>query len=353
MDTLIKKGKAVIPVEYDFAKGAYSDGLFCVKKNNLYGYVNKSNKIIIPLQYDDAGEFSEGLAVVAKNGKLGCIDPTGTLVIPMVYSKIEPFSCGLALAKKDSGMFFMDKTGKKVFACDLEDYRSFSDSLALVKKDKKYGYIDTKGDVVIPIIYDWADNFEDGLAYVDLTIMGRQVKGYVDKKGYKYYKIPDFEAEKKERERQEEQAKNLAGYLRGFYNKMEVNDGHYIYKATSYKYTDNFKIKRVSDTRVHIQIDESTRDQYNVLDSAMVFTIDLMMDVKYGDLPFSFGMGQDQQGFLLSLPANMNPESSITSASGTYRPLDNKLTLFITTKKYSWKISAEKDYSYRPGTFND
>lgn len=348
-----KKGKEVIPVQYDYAIGNYSDGLFCVKKNDLYGYIDKSNKIIIPFQYKSASEFSEGLAVVGQNDKYGCIDNKGQMVIPAVYDKIEKFSCGLALAQKDNRWFFMDKTGKEAFAYEFENYRSFSDSFAVVKKDKKFGYINTAGEIVVPIIYEWADDFEDGLAYVNLNFMGRDIRGYIDKKGYKYYKIPDFEAEKKQREKQKEEEKNLAGYLKGYYNKMEMNDGHRIYKATSYKYTNNFRIKRISDTQIHIHINEVTRDQYNLIDSTLQIMVDVDMDVTYGDLPVTFSMGKDSQGFLLSLPPARNPVSEIISASGYYRPLDNKLTLYFTSKKFSWRIDAEKDFSYRPGSSND
>lgn len=348
-----KKGKEIIPVQYDHVMGNYSEGLFCVRKNDLFGYVDKANKVIIPFGFKSAGEFSEGLAVVSQNDKAGCIDSKGTMVIPAVYDKIEKFSCGLALAQKDNRWFFMDKTGKEVFAYEYENFRSFSDSFAVVKKDKKYGYINISGEVVVPIIYEWADDFQDGLAYVELNFMGRDIKGYIDSKGYKYYKIPDLEAEKKQREKQKEEEKNLAGYLKGYFNKMELNDGRRTYKAVSYKYTDNFRIKRISDTRVHIHINEETRDQYKLIDSTLRIMVDLDMDVSYGDLPVTFSWGKDRQGFLLSLPLNVNPASDIISASGYYKPLDNKLTLFIESKKYSWRIDAEKDFSYRPGYSND
>jgi hypothetical protein len=48
-----------------------------VKQNNKWGCVDKTGKIIIPIQFDDADEnsfyFSEGLAWVKLNGKWGII----------------------------------------------------------------------------------------------------------------------------------------------------------------------------------------------------------------------------------------------------------------------------------------
>ena len=47
----------------------YSEGLIPVLKNNKWGFIDKTGKEIIQLQYDDAGQFKEGLALVNKGGK--------------------------------------------------------------------------------------------------------------------------------------------------------------------------------------------------------------------------------------------------------------------------------------------
>ncbi|WP_435932419.1 WG repeat-containing protein [Moraxella bovoculi] len=66
---------------YDYVR-CLKDGLAIAKKNNKYGYVDKTGKVVVPIQYDETWFFSEGLAGVKQNGKWGFIDKTGEVVIP-------------------------------------------------------------------------------------------------------------------------------------------------------------------------------------------------------------------------------------------------------------------------------
>ena len=60
------------------------------------GYEDVTRKVVIPLQFDDAGYFSEGLAPVEIGEKWGFIDKTGKSVIPLQYYRAHSFSDGLA-----------------------------------------------------------------------------------------------------------------------------------------------------------------------------------------------------------------------------------------------------------------
>ena len=59
----------------------FSKILARVKQNNKYGYIDKTGKIVIQPQFDEANAFYEGLASVEKNKKWGYIDKTGKIVI--------------------------------------------------------------------------------------------------------------------------------------------------------------------------------------------------------------------------------------------------------------------------------
>lgn len=63
----------------------FSDGMAWVKQNGKYGFVDKTGKVVITIQYDYAGSFSGGLASVMQNGKSGFIDKKGEIVIPIQY----------------------------------------------------------------------------------------------------------------------------------------------------------------------------------------------------------------------------------------------------------------------------
>jgi hypothetical protein len=58
------------------------------KKGELWGFANRSGKIIIPPKYTDVKHFdSNGLARVERNGYFGKIDSTGNEIIPCIFSR--------------------------------------------------------------------------------------------------------------------------------------------------------------------------------------------------------------------------------------------------------------------------
>ena len=173
------QGNAFI-VSYDYT-GVFSEDLAKVKKDDKWGFIDKTGRLAIPLEYDYADKFFEGLAFVIKDDKWGFIDRTGKLAIPLEYDYAGVFSEGLAKVKKDGKYGYIDKTGRFAIPLKLEyDYAdNFFESLAVVIKDDKYGYIDKTGRLAIPLEYDYADKFFEGLA----KIKKDDKYGYIDKTG--------------------------------------------------------------------------------------------------------------------------------------------------------------------------
>ena len=60
-----------------------------VKRADLWGFINKEGREIIPCKYDIANSFSDGLAAVMCNNKWGFIDKDGKEVIPSRYTKMQ------------------------------------------------------------------------------------------------------------------------------------------------------------------------------------------------------------------------------------------------------------------------
>jgi hypothetical protein len=150
----------------------------------LCGYMDRTGKIVIPLQFHSAGDFSEGLAAVSKNSRGGYIDKTGKTVIPLQFGSVRNFSEGLAFVNLGPGgkYGYIDKTGKVVIQLQVplgSGYREsgFSEGLARVlvqihptgKYPYKYGYIDKTGEIVIQPQFDDAGDFSEGLAPVRLN----------------------------------------------------------------------------------------------------------------------------------------------------------------------------------------
>lgn len=152
--------------------GLFSEGLCSVSKNGLYGFMDKTGKIIIKLQYQEAGGFSEGLCLVKQNSKYGFIDKSGRMVIAAKYEDADSFSEGLALVKMNGKYGYIDKTGKMVIAPQWVDATSFGGGTATIKSDKKikytsgtvtgffvpYGVIDKTGKVISAMQWSVAED---------------------------------------------------------------------------------------------------------------------------------------------------------------------------------------------------
>jgi hypothetical protein len=184
----------------------FSEGLAPIKKNGKKGFIDKTGKVIIPLEleYDYINGFCNGVASVAigkgpeipmiKNEseedylkryyalnkqRWGFIDKTGEIIIPIEYEGIRGFSEGLFIVVKDGKNRYIDNNGNVPFATDFDDLSGFYEGVARVKKENKYGYIDKTGDVVIPIVYEEAIHFKEGYAAVKKD--GKY--GFIDKTG--------------------------------------------------------------------------------------------------------------------------------------------------------------------------
>ncbi len=178
-----KTGKLVIPIEFDYID-KFENGLAWAKKGNVTGYIDKTGKFVKQCDYAIMHE-SEGFAVVKRIGSeykgYGIIDKNGNFLLPMKYDYIGGFSEGLSLVRPDffeDRVYYIDKTGKKVLEIEGNS-GDFKEGLAYIRKNGKYGVIDKTGKVVIPIIYDYVKDFNDGLAYV----WKDDKQGYIDKNG--------------------------------------------------------------------------------------------------------------------------------------------------------------------------
>lgn len=73
----IYQDRIAIPCVYDDLSYYVKEGLIAAEKNGKHGFINPSNEIVIPFNYEHARDFSEGFAVVSKYGKYGYVDRYG------------------------------------------------------------------------------------------------------------------------------------------------------------------------------------------------------------------------------------------------------------------------------------
>lgn len=165
-----------------------ADRLYPIIVRGKYGFIDKTGKVILPPQFEKAGEFSGGLARVLKTGRFGYIDTSGRFGIQPIFLGADDFADGLAgvtlpVADPNKGITgYIDKTGKMVFELggERQYYPSpFSEGMALYRKADKVGYIDKTGKVAIEARFDAAFSFSEGMAKIRV---GRKY-GYIDTSG--------------------------------------------------------------------------------------------------------------------------------------------------------------------------
>ncbi len=163
--------------------------LLPVRNGDYYGYINRSGRAVIPLQYSRAGCFDGGIAVVATaddNPKWGYIDHRGNNIIKPVFAAATSFSGGLAfVVPKGGAPQAIDKNGIIQFSLpEAENVENFSEGMAafsvLGANAELWGFVDKNGRVVINPAYRSAGYFSSGLCAV-MNANGRW--GYINKEG--------------------------------------------------------------------------------------------------------------------------------------------------------------------------
>lgn len=196
---LCQSGEIAIPCKYDDVC-SFNEGIARVKKEGVWGCIDRSGKEIISLKYEDiwplsdcwmavkfnkkwgcvdyrGDEFaicefdeitllSDQLIRVKQNGKYGLVNRKGIRVISCEYDEMILFDYGLVKAKINNRYRIIDENGIKVISYEYDSICNFEEGLALVKLNNKYGFIDKTGIEITPQRYAYAEGFKEGLALV-------------------------------------------------------------------------------------------------------------------------------------------------------------------------------------------
>ncbi len=180
-----KDGKQVVPVNYTVAQAPDENGIAIVAKNAIWGYVHMEGKSMGSLRFDEVTPFSNGLAAVCKNKKWGYVNNKGDLVINTLYDAAKPYSGEVAAVKKDGKYGFIDKAGKSVGARRYDDMaEGYSNGYAAVCIGGKWGYVDTVGREVIDFKFDYAGPFSE---YGTAAVMQNGESFYINTYGNRLY----------------------------------------------------------------------------------------------------------------------------------------------------------------------
>ena len=87
--------------------------LALVRKDGLWGYLNRKGEFAIKPAYQSAKNFSDGLAAVKIDSKWGFINMKGELAIPANFDDIKYFNSGINWVKKDDVWMYINKKGEE------------------------------------------------------------------------------------------------------------------------------------------------------------------------------------------------------------------------------------------------
>jgi hypothetical protein len=164
----------------------YTNDLALVRKNGMYGFMDKSKAMVIPLKYEEATSFEDdGSAQVKKDGKWGMIDTHGDFIVPLQYDQLGPFYNDVSRAKFEGKWGFIDRKRNPVIPFEYQKIGGRArEGLIWAQKNDKFGFINMRGEVMIPFEYDIAGDFYEGLAPVWIKRKnGEFKKFYIDKDG--------------------------------------------------------------------------------------------------------------------------------------------------------------------------
>ena len=179
-----KHGNVIISNEKYQLVGHFYNGLALAQNrdNNLFGFVDRHGREVVPCTYRSVGIFSEYMACVQEVNRLcGYVDTTGYLAIPCIWEEGWPFHNGLARVQKGKLIGMIDQSGKNIIPCTWKAMSDCFEGLIGVKNsDNKCGFINKKGEIVIPCQWRQVWGFQGGLAIVQ--DWNRRL-GFIDKSG--------------------------------------------------------------------------------------------------------------------------------------------------------------------------
>ena len=110
----VKSGSQVLLlVEGEQVGEAYEDarpfdgGWAAVKKDGLWGFIDREGTVQIDYQFEDALSFGQHLAAVKVDGKWGYVSMKGEIVIEPAYLDAGSFSGGSAPVRTETGWRFI------------------------------------------------------------------------------------------------------------------------------------------------------------------------------------------------------------------------------------------------------
>lgn len=166
IDTL---GQLTVSAVYEEI-GSFSDGRLAVKRNGLWGFVNRDGLEVIPCRFREVQDFSEGMAAVKVGNLWGFIDLDGDTAIPIAYAAAGNFRESKAWVKDDTGVYYINRQREVVIGPLFQRAFDFYRGVARVVVGQQYGLIDSTGVFLVKPRFTGIEAFDtNGVAVAQLS----------------------------------------------------------------------------------------------------------------------------------------------------------------------------------------
>jgi hypothetical protein len=155
--------------------------LFPYEKDDLFGFIDTTGKLVVKAEYDAVSDFYEGLSVVNKNDSVYFINKENQNVFNLVFSEAHIFKNGIAAVKKGNKWAFINRQGQ-VISDSYDEVSELSNQVYVVKVNNKYGALNHLGQPFIEPRYQKLGDFKNEFAYY----IEDGKYGFISKSGYVY-----------------------------------------------------------------------------------------------------------------------------------------------------------------------
>ncbi|MFK7951377.1 MAG: WG repeat-containing protein [Ekhidna sp.] len=147
-----KTGKLRISNRYDGVH-TFNEGLVSVQLRNKWGFIDKEEKLIIQPYYDQYSSFNKGLAIVVSDNQYGIIDLNGKVKVELAFKKIERLPTGNYKIEDQTGRYGIVNSKGQFLIRPAHEYLLDTGVGIVIKQNNKWGYLDYQGNQIFQLQY--------------------------------------------------------------------------------------------------------------------------------------------------------------------------------------------------------
>ncbi|WP_412032048.1 WG repeat-containing protein [Malacoplasma muris] len=145
--------------------------LFLWKKNELYGFIDRNRKEIIPCIHESVSKMINNCVWLFKKGFWVFSDDENNIIIDKKINELIDYDGNLSIVRIKKDYFIIDHELSNKFTKLKEKINPISiceNNFILSKKNNKFGYLNNNGNILIDFLFDQANQFVSEYASVKI-----------------------------------------------------------------------------------------------------------------------------------------------------------------------------------------